>query len=91
MIVPAFFHQKQATSAMLQHANGVFRWFRVCRSFSNPPSLRMAMTRIMNGEKSNFQISAISMNPSCIYIPITRACGFHGQTQQGSKVHIKNG
>jgi hypothetical protein len=25
------------------------------------------MTRIMNGEKSNFQISAISMNPSCTF------------------------
>jgi hypothetical protein len=27
--------------------------------------LRMAMTRTMNGEKSNSQIRAISMNPAC--------------------------
>jgi hypothetical protein len=29
------------------------------------PSFRMAMIRTMKGEKSNFQIRAINMNPSC--------------------------
>jgi hypothetical protein len=31
----------------------------------NIPSLRMAMIRTMKGAKSNFQIKAISKNPSC--------------------------
>lgn len=29
------------------------------------PSFKMAIIRTMNGEKSNFQINAISIKPSC--------------------------
>jgi len=54
MIVPAFFHQKQATSAMLQLANGVFRWFLGDGHGSHHQSLWFSQTN-PTGEQSPYK------------------------------------
>jgi len=90
MIVPAFFHQKQATSAMLQLANGVFRWFRVCQFFKP--------TVVEDGNDQDHERREIKLpdqrdqhEPELHIYSHHQSLWFSWTNPTGEQSHIKNG